>query len=519
MSHRALHVLGLIVSAALATTVIAAPSSQASTLPSAAASIRWTSCAQPRPYQCADVVVPLDWKHPAAGSTTIAIERRRASVPSKRLGAIFVNPGGPGESAIEKTASFAELLGRSITDRFDIVAIDPRGVASSGKLWCATKPGVTLPPSLAPRFPATVGEAGSELKYVNQLQLACKQTAGALLAHMTTADDARDMDHVRALLGDSKLSFVGFSYGTVLGQTYAAMYPHRVRAMVLDGVLDAKAWTGGPDARSVPVGGRIHSGEGAWEAVKQAYAQCVKAGKAKCASASGGLNEWTTAYNRLVKSPITVQGTKVTWADLVTNTLFALYDPTTVPEALDDVHRIYRSVIGKPLPASAAAAKRMTATSKRPAFGWAAAESEWSAESQNAVTCSDSVNPTDPWANWRVAMGTRAATSGFNSAWTWNTAACTLWPASGGSAYRGPFNVRPATPILFMNPLYDSATSLASARIAHANSPGSRLVTGNRVGHILLNDSACAVKIRTRYLLTQQLPGKDVACTDVKKLY
>ncbi|MBD2759289.1 alpha/beta fold hydrolase [Yimella sp. cx-573] len=498
-----------------------APGVTSATPAQAATGISWKACADNKAHQCATVRVPLDWKQPNGPTTTVAVERRRASLPSKRIGAIFVNPGGPGESATAKTASFATLLGRSVTDRFDIIAIDPRGVGRSNPLMCTTPAGVSLPPTLDPTFPATVGEARRELKYDNAVRLACKKTGGPLLDHMTTADVARDMDAVRGLIGDPHLTYVGFSYGTVLGQTYAAMFPGRVRAMVLDGVLDAGEWTAGPAARAIPVGGRIHSGEGAWGAVKEAYRQCSKAGRDKCRSAVGGVNEWHTVWQRMInRGPVTMMGRTYQWTDLVTGTLYALYDPSTVPEALDEVHNLYLTVTGKPLPPDAGLAPRRTPPT-RPGFGWSAAAAPGDSvpAAKSAVMCSDSVNPTDPMATWRAAIGTRSATVGFNSAWTWNTSQCTLWPASGNSAYRGSFKVRPATPILFMNPLYDPATSVTAARIAHANAPGSRLVTGNRIGHILLNDSACAVKIRTHYLLTQQLPTRNVACTDVKSIY
>lgn len=488
---------------------------------SSAPGIAWRTCTQVRTHQCATVKVPLDRAHPSAGTTSIGIERRRASLPAKRIGAIFINPGGPGEPATGKVDDFAALLGRSVTDRFDVVAVDPRGVGLSGTAPCRTRAGVSLPPSLAPSFPSSVREASAQLEYDNAVRLACKRAGGALLAHMTTADDARDLDQVRALMGESQLNFFGVSYGTMLGQTYAALFPNRVRTMALDGVIDPVQWTGGPQARSMPVSARIHSGEGAWDAVRQAYAQCRRAGKAKCSSATGGIAEWNTLFNALVASPRTLYGTRFTWADLVATTLYSLYSPGTVPGALDDVHNLYLALIGKPAqaPALAESSARTAAVASAPrtAPGWA--EGETTDATLAEVLCSDSVNPTDPWATWRSAVGTRTASSGFNSAWAWNSSLCTLWPAAGSGAYRGPFTKRPATPILFLNPLYDPATSLHSARAAHALAPGSRLVTANKVGHMVLGDSACATRIRTNYLLTKRLPATDVACTDVKPLY
>lgn len=479
--------------------------------------LRWSKCADAPTHQCARVTVPLDGASPSAGRTTVAVERRRASVPSARIGAIFVNPGGPGEAATAKVDDFARLLGRKVTNRFDIVAVDPRGVGRSSQLTCTTRPGSTLPPSLEPGFPSTVAEARTQIWHDDAVRAACRRTGGPLLQHMTSADDARDLDRVRALMGDRQLTFVGFSYGTVLGQTYAAMYPSRVRAMVLDGVLDPVQWTAGSRSRYMPVGARLHTGDGAWAAVQQAYAQCRRAGAAKCASATGGIAEWNTVWSLLTKSPRTVWGNRFTWADLSSSTLYSLYDPSTVPGALDDVHNLYLALTGKPVsPAAAAGTTERRKSAERKALGLSG---EVLDVTRQAVMCSDSLDPYDRWATWRAAAAGRDRTRGFDAAGVWSSSLCTSWPGAGKGAYRGPFTKRPATPILFMNPLYDPATSVVGARSAHAMSPGSRLVTGNRVGHLLLNDSACATRIRTNYLLTKALPARDVACTDVRPLY
>ncbi|TQJ15881.1 TAP-like protein [Yimella lutea] len=364
--------------------------------------LRWAKCADVRTHQCARLSVPLDRNNPAAGSTTIAVERRRASVPSARVGAIFVNPGGPGEAATAKVDDFARMLGRKVTDRFDIVAVDPRGVGRSSQVSCTTRPGTTTPPSLEPGFPVTVAEARAQISHDDAVRAACRRTGGPLLQHMTTADDARDLDQVRALLGDRQLTFVGFSYGTV-------------------------------------------------------------------------------------------------------------------PGALDDVHNLYLALTGKQVsPAAAAATVDRQASPARQGFGL---PGEVLDVTRQAVMCSDSLDPYDRWATWRAAAATRDRTRGFDAAGAWSNSLCTSWPGVGKGAYRGPFDRRPATPILFMNALYDPATSIVGARSAHAMSPGSRLVTGNKVGHLLLNDSACATRIRTNYLLTKALPAQDVARTDVRPLY
>jgi pimeloyl-ACP methyl ester carboxylesterase len=204
----------------------------------------WGSCTQwvdasPIPgAQCATVSVPVDYANPTGPQAQLAVIKVPAT--GNRIGALMVNPGGPGASAVDSVAGLAAVLeGTSITDRFDLIGFDPRGVGhSTPQLRCRTdaefdayrrEPLVDYSPAGVAHIEAIDHQFAAE----------CAQRMGStFLENVGTANTARDMDVVRAALGEEQINFIGFSYGTELGAIYGERYPDRVRAMVLDGAVD-----------------------------------------------------------------------------------------------------------------------------------------------------------------------------------------------------------------------------------------------------------------------------------------
>jgi len=219
-----------------ATTSSPSTSAAGNSLPAAAGSakpIDWHDCddAQP-PFRCATIAVPLDHDHPDGATLDLAIVMLPATDPSESLGPLVVNPGGPGGSGIE----FVEgnFWPREITDHFDLIGFDPRGVGRSSPVDCGFDIGELYAPDPAPQTPKAVAELESVSKsYVK----ACTAADADLLPHMSTRDVAADVDDLRRALGADKINYLGYSYGTSIGQVYADTYPTRIRAMVLDGVV------------------------------------------------------------------------------------------------------------------------------------------------------------------------------------------------------------------------------------------------------------------------------------------
>ncbi|WP_431961093.1 alpha/beta hydrolase [Actinacidiphila sp. bgisy160] len=199
--------------------------------------LRWRPC-HDRAFQCANLRVPRDYAHPAAGDIALAAIRRPASGRgAARIGALQINPGGPGLSAVDDLRSYADTYSPALRAAYDLVAVDPRGVGHSTPVDC----GAARPPGAGTRGTPASDEAGlidTWAAYHAEVAADCARHAGRLLPHVGTLDAARDMDVVRAALGEERLHFLGFSYGTYLGATYADLFPSRVGRVVLDGAVD-----------------------------------------------------------------------------------------------------------------------------------------------------------------------------------------------------------------------------------------------------------------------------------------
>lgn len=199
-----------------------------------ASSLSWKSC-QPRGFQCASLDVPVDYTNPGGATLSLALMRLPASNQSTRIGSLLTNPGGPGGSALDFLTGWAGLISPQLRARFDLVAFDPRGVGKSTPIVChdTLQKLVSVDPS--PSTQAEWDEAGAvSKKFADD----CEQKYPSLLPFVGTKNVARDMESVRIAVGEDKLTYVGYSYGTAIGAVYADMYPGRVRAFVLDGAVD-----------------------------------------------------------------------------------------------------------------------------------------------------------------------------------------------------------------------------------------------------------------------------------------
>jgi pimeloyl-ACP methyl ester carboxylesterase len=195
--------------------------------------VSWSGCGDG--YQCARFMVPLDWSKPAGQTISIAATRLPAS--GSKLGSLVINPGGPGVSGISYAQAARQVFGTSILRNYDIVGFDPRGIGQSDPVAC-------LPNSQLDQYtsedstPDTPSELAESVSEVKRFAAACEKNTGPLLEHVDTISAAKDMDVLRAVLGQSTLTYQGASYGTYLGAWYAELFPWRVGRMVLDGAVD-----------------------------------------------------------------------------------------------------------------------------------------------------------------------------------------------------------------------------------------------------------------------------------------
>ncbi len=196
--------------------------------------IAWAPCEEEPSAECGKLTVPIDWSKPDGPTVDIAVARRKATDPAARIGSLVINPGGPGGSGVEAVYGAPGSYTEELQRRFDIVGFDPRGVGRSNPLICSA--------SVYNQMPHTVMRSQADFDawnaFTKKLHQDCRERTGPLYDHVDSVDVARDMDALRAALGEEKLTYYGISYGTLMGQMYAELFPDRVRALALDSNMD-----------------------------------------------------------------------------------------------------------------------------------------------------------------------------------------------------------------------------------------------------------------------------------------
>ncbi|HVW40646.1 MAG TPA: alpha/beta hydrolase [Amycolatopsis sp.] len=273
--------------------------------------------------QCARMTVPLDYANPQGDTIAIGVLRHKASDTGNRIGSLVINPGGPGASGMVAAAALAPQVGQSdLGKRFDLVGFDPRGIgASEPDVTCLTDSERDQERSEdldTDGSPAGVAKAETEAKDFGQKCAQRTQHGDEMLANLGTRDVARDMDVLRSVLGEQKLTYLGYSYGTRIGSTYAEAFPGNVRAMVLDGALDPNQ----DETESL-----VAQGAGFGNAFTQFAAWC--AARPDCAlgqNAAGATQAFQNLVRPLIDNPILLaDGRKLTYDDATLGVVQALY--------------------------------------------------------------------------------------------------------------------------------------------------------------------------------------------------
>lgn len=498
--------------------------------------IDWYPCSDDEAqYECGYARVPLDYDRPNGPTIKLAVLRRLADRPAARIGSLFVNPGGPGGSAVQTVPYFAQDLSKEVRRRFDIVGIDPRGVGGSAPARCRAESRPPRYPNTA--FPLTAKQARPHIRFSNWLTTACRDNHNAILDHMSTADTARDMDLVRQALGDKRLNFLGISYGTYLASTYAAMFPSRVRAVIADGVLNPVAWaTGRGNRERLPFSTRLGSGVGAWEALTSAFAECDRVSKSRCVLSGHSTEKWERIIAKLRRGPVRIAGGKLTYSYFVAGTLGPLYSRGAYTFIMRDIQWVYEQMFHTQQRVQTkrdVLADFVRRAERWPRHPYGAQVSDLSSSASvvgnqrgpvfspsfQGVACSDSVNPDHP-RRW-IRAGAFADRKGpwFGRVWTWASVDCARWPGSDADAFRGPWRVQTANPLLIVSTFHDPATPIRGAQAMHRLFPGSSMISVRTWGHGSLGTSECITRRYSDYLVSGDLPPSGLVCIPDKTLF
>ncbi|TDB85472.1 alpha/beta hydrolase [Actinomadura sp. KC216] len=487
----------------------------------------WYKCY--RIAECTTVRLPLDYDDPKGATTELAVLRVKARDAKKRVGSLFVNPGGPGGLGTLLALDSRYFLGSDVVDRFDIVGFDPRGIGFSDNVACfkSVKDQAPVLAGLDMAFPVGAKQEASYTKAAKALGKGCSTTGKKLAGAMSTAEAARDMDVLRRAVGDKKLTYLGFSYGTALGQYYANLFPDRVRAVAADGVLNPVSWAGTEKTRGQILDDRLRSADGAYKALKEVLVRCGKAGEEKCAFAKFGdpVKNFDVLANRLKAKPADIDGEKITYADLVGFMLGNLYAPIGYMFIDQDLTFLWEATSPAATAKQAAAARQALAARiaerraevRRQEDAAAKAKGfpyENGFEAFSSVVCTDGLHPkkAGDWPALTAASDKRAPY--FGRAWGWTTVQCAgdSWKVRDEDAYTGPFNRRTSAPVLFVGNYYDPATNYNDAVSSSKLLPGSRLLSSDSWGHTAYGTSACVTDAVDSYLVTGTPPPAGKVC-------
>ena len=312
---------GLLCVAMVTVPAVAAPGGNPATTPAAWSGCEsWIDDAFLPTAQCTTVPVPVDEADPTGAQAQLAVIRIPAA--GRKIGSLLINPGGPGASAVDAVVDLADALdGSPITDHFDLVGFDPRGVGySTPEARCRTDAEFDAWRREPMVDYSQAGVAQIETLYKTLAQQCLDRMGKPFLAGVGTASAARDMDAVRQALGEEQINYLGFSYGTQLGAAYVDRYPGRVRAMVLDGAID-------PDQD--PVESLVEQMAGFQVAFNDYAADCARS--ASCPLGTDPA-QWVNRFHQLVNPLVTAPGPTddprgLSYADAITGTVNALYTP------------------------------------------------------------------------------------------------------------------------------------------------------------------------------------------------
>lgn len=446
---------------------------------------------RPLRFGCGRLRVPLDYRAPSVKAIELFVVRVRLTGQQRRVGSLVVNPGGPGGSGVDAAVGLALSLPVDLLRRFDLVGFDPRGVGLSSPVEC-------IPPALKDRAIALDPDARTDAQYKAQVDVArevaqgCERKYGPDLQHYNTESTARDLDLVRQAVGDAKLTYLGYSYGTRLGSVYAQLFPRGVRAMVLDGAVDPRA-------------GEVASAEAQAKGFERAFdqfaADCRRRG-VTCLIGPDPRAAMQRALDRARRAPIPSGRTdprKATAGHVLLAAVSALYDRNDWPELESAIAEAGSGTAGGVFDLADRYAQRDP-------------KGEYTnlLDANTAINCADAREEV-PEATVRKALAAwRTRYPLFGSTLALGLIGCQQWTAP-----RQPLpavRAAGAPPLLVIGTVNDPATPYASAQVLAKTLASGRLLTWRGEGHTAYPKTPCITAAVNAYLVSLRVPKPGATC-------
>lgn len=452
----------------------------------------WKSCGGG--FECTTAEAPLDYAKPSGTKIKLSLIRLPAENKAERVGSLLTNPGGPGGSGIQFVRQAARTFGDDLRQRFDIVGFDPRGVGASAPVRCMTGPQLDafFSADSSPDDKAETDAFAAQSKgYADN----CKAKNAESLPHLGTADAARDMDVLRAALGDRKLTYYGASYGTYLGAVYAEQFPKNVRALVLDGALDPQ---------ESATGTLVEQAKGFETALKAFVADCVKTNCPLGKSPDQAPAKVSDLLAKADKTPLanTRDDRKVTEAWATTGIATALYAKEYWP--------VLRQALAQALQANDGTLLLRLADTmvERKDDGSYSNQTD----ANMAVNCVDKPNPPSLAAYAKFADEAKKTSPRFGPFVVWGGLPCVYWPVQTHTQPK-PITAKGAAPILVIGTLRDPATPYKWAKSLSSQLSSGVLLTLDGDGHTAyLQSNPCISRATDGYLLTGRPPKDGTLC-------
>lgn len=513
-----------VIAAFLLALVPAAGSASASPPAPAVPRLVWGACApgsggaQAGGFQCATAEVPLDYSHPRSRNITLALVRRPATGPGTRLGTLFLNPGGPGGTGTTQMVGWIGLLPDGLQQRFDVVSWDPRGIGESTAVQCFDSSDAEAA-FLGPyaNFPVTAAQQRGYTQRWKAFGQRCAARNGDLLEHVSTADTARDLDLLRQAVGDAKLTYLGLSYGTYLGATYANLFPDKVRALVLDGNVAPSNWTN----RNRPVAtrnlsNRIGSNASVSETLDDFLRLCGATDTQHCAFSAGSPRATAVKFDRLLdrleKGPIALPGGgSIGYAELLGQISNGLDIVTPFASPVTGASSKGWTGIAVAFEAIWQARDTPVVSSSRVASA-GVPDSYQGPEQGLSVVCGETPGPAS--SRYPILARSELRRNGpIGLSSLWFDEPCSTWPAHASQPYAGPWNKNTSAPILVIGNTTDPSTPYSNSTLMVRELANARLLTVQGYGHtVFLNPSACASAAQVAYFVNRRLPAKGTVC-------